>query len=84
VPLCQALLGRHGTNAYRVLGAAASLGDLGAHFGGSLYAAEVDYLLREEWAQTGDDVLWRRTKCGLHLTSTQRQTVDRYVAAQRD
>jgi glycerol-3-phosphate dehydrogenase len=32
-----------------------------------LYAAEVEYLRREEWAATAEDILWRRTKLGLHL-----------------
>ena len=40
---------------------------LGEHFGADLYAREVDYLVAHEWACTADDVLWRRTKAGLHL-----------------
>jgi glycerol-3-phosphate dehydrogenase len=82
--LRHALASRHGVNVYKLLGKAASMGDVGTHFGGTLYAAEVDYLLREEWALTADDVLWRRTKCGLHLTRAQRLEVDRYIAAQRE
>jgi eukaryotic-like serine/threonine-protein kinase len=41
--------------------------DLGLLFGEGLTEAEVRYLQRQEWALTADDVLWRRTKLGLHL-----------------
>src|SRR3546814_19528814 len=43
------------------------MADLGADFGGGLHEAEVDYLQREEWALTTDDILWRRSKLGLHV-----------------
>ena len=56
----------YGTRATGVIGNAASLDDLGEHFGGGLYAAEVEYLVANEWARTAEDVLWRRTKLGLH------------------
>jgi glycerol-3-phosphate dehydrogenase len=57
----------YGTRIDRVIGTAASLDDLGQHFGGDLYEAEVRYLIDEEWARSADDVLWRRSKLGLHL-----------------
>ncbi len=41
--------------------------DLGAYFGGGLYACEVAYLVEHEWAETTDDILWRRSKKGLKL-----------------
>ena len=40
--------------------------ELGPSFGADLTAAEVRYLMQHEWARTADDVLWRRTKLGLH------------------
>ena len=46
---------------------ARSLGDLGAHFGGTLYEREVTYLSVAEWARTAEDILDRRTKHGLHV-----------------
>jgi glycerol-3-phosphate dehydrogenase len=46
---------------------AQSLADLGEDFGGGLYEAEVVYLCRQEWAVTAEDILWRRSKLGLHL-----------------
>ena len=42
----------------------AQLADLGECFGADLTAAEVRYLMRAEWAETADDVLWRRSKLG--------------------
>lgn len=58
----------YGTRIDRVVGNAASLGDLGLHFGGDLYEAEVRYLMDHEWARDANDVLWRRSKLGLHLS----------------
>ncbi len=57
----------YGTRAERMLGGAASLEDLGPHLGDDLYAREVDYLVAAEWARTADDILWRRSKLGLHV-----------------
>ena len=72
---------RHGAYAYTVLGEAKSLSDLGARFGAGLYAREVDYMIKHEWAINGDDVLYRRSKAGLHLTQEQRQAVSDYIAS---
>ncbi len=65
-----ALARRHGTDLRKILGEGASEADLGRHFGGTLYAAEVDWLIENEWAQTVEDVLWRRTKCGLEVSKS--------------
>ena len=71
---------RHGSLAPRVLGKAAVVGDLGEDFGNGLTAAEIDYLVRQEWALTVDDVLWRRTKCGLGLAAKSVDRVARFIA----
>jgi len=78
--LLQALARRHGALAYDVLGDASTLADLGLHFGADLYAREVDYLVEHEWAVGAEDVLWRRTKAGLHLDPAQRDAVACYLA----
>jgi D-erythritol 1-phosphate dehydrogenase len=70
---------RHGSRATMVLGDAASMADLGRDFGAGLTQREIDYLVREEWATSADDVLWRRTKCGLPMTQTQRDAVAAYM-----
>ncbi|WP_116134458.1 glycerol-3-phosphate dehydrogenase [Tropicimonas sp. IMCC34043] len=59
----------YGTRVTRIVGQARSLADLGRHFGGDLYEAEARYLVAEEWALTAEDVLWRRTKHRLQLST---------------
>ncbi|MBN9069012.1 MAG: glycerol-3-phosphate dehydrogenase, partial [Rhizobiales bacterium] len=59
----------YGTRARKILGSAKTTGDLGRCFGTDLYEAEIRYLIREEWALTAEDVLWRRTKRGLRLST---------------
>ena len=72
-PLLVARLARrHGTHATRVLGKAVTEADLGENFGGGLYERELRYLFDNEWAREAEDVLWRRTKCGLHMTEAER------------
>lgn len=58
----------YGTRIARLIDGANSLDDLGQHLGDDLYEAEVTYLMRAEWALTDEDILWRRSKLGLHLT----------------
>lgn len=41
---------------------------MGELYGDDFYEAELRYLIAHEWARTIEDVLWRRTKLGLHLT----------------
>ncbi|HLB15142.1 MAG TPA: glycerol-3-phosphate dehydrogenase [Burkholderiales bacterium] len=69
------LLRRHGTRVAEILGDARVEADLGKAFGGGLYARELAYLVEREWAGDAEDILWRRTKCGLHMTDGQRRRV---------
>ncbi|AOG41628.1 glycerol-3-phosphate dehydrogenase [Brucella canis] len=69
----------YGTRAYKLLGQASSLGDLGRHFGSDLYEAEVRYLVENEWARSAEDILWRRTKLGLRLTAAEVAAVQGFV-----
>jgi glycerol-3-phosphate dehydrogenase len=63
-----------------MLGAARNMADLGEHFGAGLTTAELDYLIANEWAVTAEDILWRRTKLGLHMTDAERANVERHLA----
>ncbi len=63
--LLGALARRHGTRSPRIFRSARTVSDLGQHFGDTLFAAEVDYMIAQEWATTDEDILWRRTKCGV-------------------
>ncbi|MDE2336612.1 MAG: glycerol-3-phosphate dehydrogenase, partial [Alphaproteobacteria bacterium] len=42
--------------------------DLGEHLGDNVYEVEIAYLVNVEWALTADDILWRRSKLGLHVS----------------
>ncbi len=71
----------YGTRAKSLLGTAQDISMLGQHFGGDLYQAEVDYLARQEWACTGRDILFRRSRLGLHLLHETEAALDAYLAA---
>ena len=58
----------YGLEAWEVLGGAKSAADLGPHYGATLTAAEVAWLRSCEFAQTSEDILWRRTRLGLQFT----------------
>ncbi|MGE0180020.1 MAG: glycerol-3-phosphate dehydrogenase [Sphingomonas sp.] len=78
-------LGRaYGTRVGRIVDNAVSLDGLGRHFGADLYEAEVRYLIEAEFAQTADDVLWRRSKLGLSLDRKQRKALEKWIERRRD
>ncbi len=73
-------LARHyGTLAADILGDARSLGDCGRYFGAGLTEREVCYLVEREWCRTADDLLWRRSKLGLHLSTAEAATLAEYL-----
>jgi glycerol-3-phosphate dehydrogenase len=74
----------YGTRVDRLLGKAGSLADLGRHYGGDLYEAEVAYLVDQEWARSAEDILWRRSKLGLHISATTKAALaDRFSTVAR-
>ncbi|MES0881276.1 glycerol-3-phosphate dehydrogenase [Roseibium sp. SCP14] len=70
----------YGTDARLFLGEAKSLEDLGRCFGYNLYETEVKWLINREWAQTSEDLLWRRTKLGLRLSAEQAADLNAYMS----
>ena len=70
-PVVHGVFRRHGAETPSVLGD----GELGEHYGGGLTERELRYFLDHEWASSAEDVLWRRSKCGLHMTEAQRRRV---------
>ena len=74
----------YGTRIDLVAADATSLDGLGRHFGGNLYEAEVAYLVKHEWAQTAEDILWRRTKHRLHLTQDEQAAFVRWFEKRRE
>ena len=75
--LCQRLARCYGSRVHRLLGKEG----LGSEVANGLFEAELNYLHEHEWARTADDVLWRRTKLGLHMNPAQRDTVAAWCVA---
>ena len=69
----------YGLDAIYWLDEAKEWSDLGRDFGGGLTQAEVDYLRDNEFAQSAEDVLWRRTKLGLHMDEAEQAAVAEYM-----
>jgi glycerol-3-phosphate dehydrogenase len=71
----------YGTRIDRVLGNAKSVTDLGRALGAGLTEREAEYLVGYEWAQTADDILWRRSKLGLHGGKALADTTEAWLTA---
>jgi D-erythritol 1-phosphate dehydrogenase len=69
----------YGTRAKQLMQNASAIGDLGQHFGAGLYQIEVDFLCQHEWAKTAEDVLFRRTKIGLHFSAAESAALETYL-----
>jgi glycerol-3-phosphate dehydrogenase len=76
------LVRQYGTCCHLLLGDAKTISDLGENFGADLYAAEVQYLCKAEWAVTAEDILWRRTKMGLRTTADDNARLAAYLEKQ--
>jgi glycerol-3-phosphate dehydrogenase len=73
----------YGTLACEILKDAHTGADLGRHFGAGLTEAELNFLVEREWAMTAEDVVWRRSKLGLRLSTTEIQAIDDFMKAAR-
>lgn len=69
----------YGTLIEQVLEGAEKLDDLGQAFEGGLYEKEVKYLVDYEWARSADDILWRRSKLGLHISKESQAKIQEWV-----
>ena len=77
-------MSRHGARAERLLNGVRAMADLGELFGAGatmLSEREIDYCIKEEWARKPDDILWRRTKCGLHMDVAERDRAATFIEA---
>ena len=77
------LVRTYGTRVWKVLDTVTTRASQGREFGAGLSEIELAYLRKHEWAQDMDDVLYRRTKLGLHMTEAERRAVANYLAASR-
>jgi glycerol-3-phosphate dehydrogenase len=76
------LIRTYGTRATEMLGDARGAADLGRDFGAGLSEREIVFLRDTEWVQTAEDMLWRRTKRGLHMSAAEREAVATWMAGQ--
>jgi glycerol-3-phosphate dehydrogenase len=75
--LCRA----YGARIGELLGSATRLADMGHEVAPGLYEAELRFLCDTEWARTGEDVLWRRSKLGLHYDEAEHAHVQAWMGA---
>jgi glycerol-3-phosphate dehydrogenase len=68
----------YGTRAEKLMQGARFAQDLGRSFG-LLSEREIEYLREEEWARGADDILWRRSKLGLHLGAGEQAALRDYL-----
>ncbi|MRV76154.1 glycerol-3-phosphate dehydrogenase [Duganella sp. FT92W] len=78
-PLAQRYARNYGSRAIAMLGNAAGLCDLGSELAPGLHEREVRYLMDVEWARSAEDILWRRTKCGLHAKPQDVERLQRWM-----
>ena len=77
------LVRAYGTEAASILGDATTLNQCGEHFGHGLTEREARHLVTREWAQTAEDVLWRRSKLGLHFTADEVARLEQWLSRQQ-
>ena len=80
-PHARRLVRAYGLRVERILGDAQSMDDLGPRLTSDLTGAELRYLVETEWAETADDVLWRRTKLGLKATPDERIAINQFIVS---
>ena len=80
--LARRYLRSYGTRTEQLLHGASSVQDLGEDLGDGLYAAELRYLIRYEWVETAEDLLWRRSKLGLHVSDQTKLNITDWLARQ--
>ncbi|GAB4354473.1 MAG: glycerol-3-phosphate dehydrogenase [Gammaproteobacteria bacterium] len=73
----------YGTGIGRIVDGCATMEALGEHFGGGLYEREVVFLMEREWAQRAEDIVWRRTKKGLRMSTAEIQHLEQWLTQYR-
>lgn len=77
------LVRAYGTDTAIMLADVRKAADLGQYFAAGLYEIELRWLIDREFARTAEDILWRRSKLGLHMTTTEQQAVARWFDQQQ-
>lgn len=69
----------YGLDTEAVTGGATTISDLGRDFGGGLFEVEVTWMVEKEWAQTLEDILWRRSKLGLKAENIETTALEQWL-----
>ena len=69
----------YGNEVPKILANVTSVKKLGRHFGQGLYAAEVKYLIDNEWARKAEDIAFRRTKLGIRLNKGELDVIEAWI-----
>jgi glycerol-3-phosphate dehydrogenase len=70
----------HGSLWHEAIGGANKLEELGETVGDLISRREVDYMVAHEWVCTAEDLLWRRTKLGLHLSAEDQAKIATWIS----
>lgn len=73
----------YGSRVFALLDDARRVADLGRDFGHGLFEVEVRYMINHEWARTAEDVLWRRSKLGLRLSTAEAERLAAWMKTAR-
>lgn len=79
--LAQRYARAYGTRADAMLDGIETMSAMGTMLAPGLYEAEAAYLVAHEWAQTADDILWRRTKLGMRASPADVERLNAWLAA---
>lgn len=69
----------YGSKCYEILGDAVNIAALGDHMGHDIYAAELAYVVNQEWVSCADDFIWRRSRLGLHIDQATIDKIEAYI-----
>lgn len=78
----QRLATHYGSKVKQMLGDAKQVEALGTHMGYDVYAAELDYVIANEWVTCAEDFIWRRTRLGLHIDEATKANIQNYIEKQ--
>ncbi len=79
VPVRERYARAYGTRIATLIGAARNPAMMGEEVLPGLYEREIDYLCGHEWARSARDILWRRSKLGLHLPPDSEARLDAWL-----
>lgn len=82
LPQVKRMVRAYGSRIHQVLHACTSESAMGEQVLPGLYECEIRYLRTQEFAKTAQDILWRRSKLGLHLPKDAGRLLDDWLANQ--